>query len=201
MGFSRLKWSVLTVKYIRRILWFVASRLLIFSVVASVLILAFYLSMNATNIYILLNDGMRQRTHVILTREEPEALNSFFRADFLDSDEALALGLSSQSPYVNYKITGFESSVKLEWIWSWPWEDTAQATILYRVPSIQGSVVSGKSALVKSGVLSATPPVWQGGRYNMMLYRVGGQWKIAGMKQTQIILEPTATPAPTLSPQ
>ena len=188
-------------KYIRRVLWFFASRLLIFSVIASVLILAFYLSMNASNIYILLSDGMRQRTEVILTREDPESLNSFFRADFLKSDEALALGLSSQSPYVNYKITDFESSVKLEWIWSWPWEDTAQATIVYRVPVIHGSVVSGKTALVKSGVLTSTPPVWQGGRYSMTLYRVNGQWKIAGMKQTQIILEPEPTPAPTLSPQ
>lgn len=188
-------------KYIRRILWFAASRLLMFSAVASVLILAFYLAMNASNIYLLLSDGMRQRTQVILTREDPETLNSFFRADFLKSDDALALGLSNQSPYINYKITDFESSVQLEWIWSWPWEDTAQATIVYRVPVIRGSVVSGKSALVKSGVLSATPPVWQGGRYNMTLYRVNGQWKIAGMKQTQIILEPTATPAPTLTPQ
>ena len=188
-------------KYIRRVLWFVASRLVIFSVIASVLILAFYLSMNAANIYILLSDGMRQRTEVILTREDPETLNSFFRADFLKGDEALALGLSSSSPYSNYKITDFESNVKLEWIWSWPWEDTAQATIVYRVPVIHGSVVSGKTALVKSGVLTSTPPVWQGGRYSMTLYRVNGQWKIAGMKQTQIILEPEPTPAPTLSPQ
>lgn len=188
-------------KYIRRVLWYIASHLLVFSVIASVLILAFYLSMNAANIYILLQDGMRQRTQVILTREEPESLNSFFRADFLKSDEALALGLSSQSPYVNYKITDFESSVTLEWIWSWPWEDTAQATIVYRVPVIRGSVVSGKSALVKSGVLTANPPVWQGGRYSMTLYRVNAQWKIAGMRQTQIILEPEPTPAPTVSPQ
>ncbi len=167
MGFSRLKWSVLTVKYIRRILWFVASRLLIFSVVASVLILAFYLSITRPTSYCSMTACASARHLDAGGAGGPQQL---FRADFLDSDEALALGLSSQSPYVNYKITGFESSVKLEWIWSWPWEDTAQATILYRVPSIQGSVVSGKSALVKSGVLSATPPVWQGGRYNMMLY-------------------------------
>jgi hypothetical protein len=188
------------VKYFRRVFWYIASRLLIFSVVASILILAFYLSMNAANIYFLLNDGMRQRTDVILTREDPESLNSFFRADFLKEDQALTLGLSGESPYINYKITGFESNVSLEWIWSWPWEDTAQATIVYRVPTIRGSVVSGKSALVKSGVLSATPPVWQGGRYNMTLYRVNGQWKIAGMKQTQIILEPTPSPTPAPTP-
>jgi hypothetical protein len=67
------------------------ARLLIFSVIASVLISAFYLSMNASNIYILHSDGMRQRTPGHPDAEEPESLNSFFRADFLKSDEALAL--------------------------------------------------------------------------------------------------------------
>lgn len=156
--------------------------------------------MNAANIYILLSDGMKQRTSVILTREEPEYLNNFFRKDFLDNDEALRIGLSSDSPYLNYKITGFESEVQLEWIWSWPWEDVAQATIVYRVNNIKGSVVSGKSSLVKSGQLSAAPPVWQGGRYQMEMYRVNGQWKIAGMRQTQIIVDATPAPKPTLSP-
>lgn len=187
-------------KYIRRILWFVASRLLMFSIIASVLILAFYLSMNAANIMILLDDGMELRTQVILTREDADELNNYFRKDFLESDEALNLGLSAESPYINYKITGFESDVTLEWVWSWPWEDTATATIVHRVPVIKGSVVAGKTALVKSGVLSADPPVWQGGRYTMTLYRVDGQWKIAGMTQTQIILEPTPSPMPTVSP-
>lgn len=187
-------------KYVRRFLWFFASKLLLFSLISALLILAFYISMNAANIYILLSDGMKQRTSVILTREDPEYLNNFFRKDFLDNDEALHIGLSNESPYLNYKITGFESQVQLEWIWSWPWEDVAQATIVYRVNNIKGSVVSGKSALVKSGQLSATPPVWQGGRYQMEMYRVNGQWKIAGMRQTQIIVDTTPAPKPTLSP-
>ncbi len=187
-------------KYVRRFLWFFASKLVIFSLIVSVLVLAFYMAMNASNIYILLSDGMKARTNVILTRENPEYLNNFFRADFLESDEALLIGLSAQSPYINYNITDFEDSMTMEWIWSWPWEDTAQATIVYRVPVIRGSVVSGKSALVSNGTLSSSPPAWQGGRYQMTLYRVNGQWKIAGMRQTQIILDPTPTPAPTLTP-
>lgn len=187
-------------KYIRRILWYAASRLLIFSAVVSVLILTFYTAMHGGNIYILLNDGMKLRTEVILTRENSDELRNFFLDSFLISDEALNLGLSGESPYINYNITGFESQVTLEWIWSWPWEDIAQATILYRVPNIKGSVLSSKKSLVQSGVISASPPVWQGGRYNMVLQRVNGQWKIAGMTQTQIILEPTPSPQPTVSP-
>ena len=185
-------------------MWFIASRLLIFTVVVAVLILAFYLSMNAANIYILLSDGMELRTQVILTREGGEDLHNFFRDDFLYADEALNVGYSEESPYVNYDISSFESDVTLEWVWSWPWEDTAQATIVYRVPEIHGSILSSKKSLVESGVLPASPPSWQGGRYRMTLYRENGQWKIAGMTQTQVILEPTpaptATPAPTPVP-
>lgn len=185
-------------------MWFIASRLLVFTVVVAVLILAFYLSMNAANIYILLSDGMELRTQVILTREGGEDLHNFFRDDFLYADEALNVGYSDESPYANYDITSFESDVTLEWVWSWPWEDTAQATIVYRVPEIKGTILSSKKSLVESGVLSSSPPSWQGGRYRMTLYREKGQWKIAGMTQTQVILEPTpaptATPAPTPAP-
>lgn len=63
-------------------MWFIASRLLVFTVVVAVLILAFYLSMNAANIYILLSDGMELRTQVILTREGGEDLHNFFRTIF-----------------------------------------------------------------------------------------------------------------------
>ena len=187
-------------KYIRRFLWFIASKLLLFSLIAALFILAFYLAMNAANIYMLLSDGMKQRTEVILTREEPDYLNEFFRKEFLDRDEVLRLALSPDAPYLDYRITGFDSSVQMEWIWSWPWEDVAQATIIHRVPSIRGSALSSKAALVKAGKIPAQPPRWEGGRYEVELLRVNGQWKIAAMKQTQIIVDATPAPLPTPTP-
>lgn len=190
-------------KYVRRLLWFIASRMMLVCIILLVMVMAFYMAMNAANIYILLSDGMNLRTSVILTREDPEALNNYFRADFLQNDQALNVGLSNQSPYIYYDITDFEDNLTMEWVWSWPWEDTAQATIVYRVPEIKGSVISSRKDLVTDGTLSESPPVWQGGRYRMTFYRVNGQWKIAGMTQTQVLLEPTPlptqTPAPTSS--
>ena len=188
-------------KYIRRLFWFLARKLLLISVVFSALVLTFYIAMNAANIYILLDDGMEMRANAILTREDAQELTNFFTDDFLAEDEALNLGLSSESPYINYNITDFDSSVSLEWVWTWPWEDTAQATIVYRVKDIKGSVVSGKSALVKNGVISANPPAWQSWRYEMTFYRQNGHWKIAGMKQTQYIADPTPAPKTTYTPE
>ena len=185
-------------KYIRRFLSFVASRMVLLSIVVALLILAFYLAMNTANIYILLNDGMTARTSVILTRQNADELTNYFTNDFLLSDETLNIGLSDASPYIDYNITDFNYKLSLEWVWVWPWEDSATATIVERVPKITGSAVSEKSSLVKDGTLSATPPSWYGGRYTVKLVRLNGQWKIDSLRQTQLIIEeePTATPAP-----
>ena len=78
-------------KYIRRFMWFLSSRLVIFTLVVGILVLVFYTCLNISNIYILLSDGMKARAQVMLTREEPEQLNNYFRAEFLTGDEALNL--------------------------------------------------------------------------------------------------------------
>lgn len=185
-------------KYIHRFFSFVATRLAMFTVIAALLILAFYLAMNTANIYLLLNDGMTARTSVILTREDADELKNFFTNDFLLSDETLNIGLSSASPYIDYTITDFQYRLSLEWVWAWPWENSATATIVERVPKIVGEVVSGKKRLVTSGALSATPPSWYGGRYTVRLVRQEGRWKIDQLVQTQLIIEeeqPTARPS------
>jgi len=186
------------VKYVRRLLWFVASKVLIVSLVVVILVFAFYYSMDAANIYTLLGDGLKQRTSVILTRQDPEYLKSFFRNEFLNNDEPLRVGLSQSSPYLNYKITGFDSSVTLESVWSWPWSNTATATVTYRVSNITGAPASGAQS-ADGGALPANPPAWATGRYTMGLIRQNGQWKIASMQQTQVLVDPTPSPHPTVS--
>lgn len=189
-------------KYIRRFMWFLSSRLVIFTLVVGILVLVFYTCLNISNIYILLSDGMKARAQVMLTREDPEQLNNYFRAEFLTGDEALNLALGPSSPYVDYEITDFEYKLSIESVWCWPWQDTALATIVERIPKITGQVVSSRSEAVEDGSLPSTPPTWQGGRYEITLYRSNGQWKVAGMRQTQIIVEPTPspTPEPTAAP-
>ena len=80
-------------KYIRRLLWFLANRLLILLLMLAVITVVFYLSFNTTNIYILVKDGLYQRANVILRMpddtNEVNALRNFFRQEFLDGDEAL----------------------------------------------------------------------------------------------------------------
>lgn len=182
-------------KYIRRLLWFVATRLVMISAIVGLLTLVFYLAMNTANIYLLLSDGMRLRAEVILTRDNAEEMTSFFTDEFLLEDETLAIGLSEQSPYVDYKISSFNYEMSMEWMWAWPWDNTATATIVEKVPRIVGTVRTGSRDLLKAGTISANPPSWYGGRYTVTLTRINGQWKIASLNQTQLIIEPTPVPA------
>ena len=179
-------------KYIRRFAGFVASRLLILTICLAILACAFYMCMNTANVYIVLDDGLEKRVSVILTREDAPELNKYFHADFLAVDPALNAAFDGSSPYVDYTITGFEHKLEIESLWAWPWDDYATCTVVERVPVITGKPLSNRRSEVP-----ANPPDWQGGRYEITLVRVSGRWKIAGMRQTSIIVEAAATPEPT----
>jgi len=171
--------------------------MILFTGIIALLIIAFYLAMNTANVYVLLSDGMKLRTSVILTREDANELSNFFTDDFLARDETLLIGLSNQSPYIDYDIVAFNHSVSLEWMWSWPWEDVAQATIVEEVPRIVGSVITEKRDQIREGGLSANPPEWYKAQYRVYLQRVNGQWKIAGLERTMIFPKPSPSPSPT----
>ena len=81
-------------------------------------------------------------------------------------------------------ISDFEYDLKIEKLWAWPWDDYATCTVVERVPSITGKVLSSRANEV-----SADIPKWQGGRYNLTLIKDDGLWKIIGMQQTTILME------------
>ena len=184
-------------KYVRRLVWFIASRLLIFTIAISILLCTFYMCMNTANVYIVLSDGLAKRVEVILTREDAPELNNYFHSDFLSADPALTAAFDGSSPYVDYSITDFDHQLTIESLWAWPWDSYATCTIVERVPSITGTVLSNRKNEADPVI-----PTWQGGRYNVTLIKSAGKWKIIGMQTINIIVEatPTPTPAPTATP-
>ena len=170
--------------YFRRFVWFVAKRLLALCIVVSMLACGFYMAMNMSNIYVVLKDGLQKRVDVILTRQQAEELNKYFNADFLLADPALAGALNGDSAYVDYNITGFDYDLKIEKLWAWPWDSYANCTVVERVPAITGSVIASRRSEVSSRV-----PKWVGGRYDITLAKLAGQWKIVGMQQVTILME------------
>jgi len=172
------------VLYIRRLVWFLATRLIWICALCGMLVCGFYMCLNTANIYVILDEGLEKRVDVILTQEDAESLNFYFHADFLSTDPALEGAFDGTSAYDDYNITAFEHSLKIEEVWAWPWNDYATCTVVERVPSITGSVISSRKNEV-----SATIPSWEGGRYNITLVNINGTWKIIGMQQTTVLVE------------
>lgn len=171
--------------YFRRLIWFIAGHMLLICVLLGMLVCGFFMAMNGANIYVVLNEGMEKRVDVILTRQQAEELNKYFHADFLLADEALEGALNGNSVYSDYIITDFEYDLTIEKLWAWPWDSYANCTVVERVPSITGKVVSSRRGEVPERV-----PSWQGGRYDITLVKTGGLWKIIGMQQKTILVEP-----------
>lgn len=178
-------------KYLRRFLFFITSRMFWVTLLSALFIVVFYLAMNTANLYILITDGLKARAGVVLMQESASELSKFFGREFLESDETLRIGLSENSPYANYDIRGFDHRVKLESIWSWPWEDVARADIVETIPAIDGKVKSSvrEAVIAVSGEGAVAPPAWRSCRYRVTFNRSGGQWRITNLQLIEVLAQ------------
>ena len=182
-------------EYLRRFLWFFATRLMLLTLIVALLIVGFYMAMNSANIYVLLTDGLTERAEVIIDGAESTQLGDFFEQSYLQSDQQLIDAGNGLSVYENYKITSYNHSVSLNWMWSWPWSNAAQAEITETVFEIEGKPLASAADKVNSGELTSYPPHWQGGRYRVQLIKAEGRWRINQIMLLESIVEPDPTPA------
>ena len=167
-------------KKLRRLVWFIAKRLVIIAVVLGLMTLAFYFSMNAANIFVILKDGMAQRALTVMMNTEGEELYKYFSPAYLPLDKRLAVLRDGSNPYEPYQITGIDHRLRMEWMWTWPWSDTARATITEQVPGIDGRIKA--SYKEKMPEEQWTPPRWPSVRYDVILVRENGQWHIRELR-------------------
>ena len=85
-------------KKLRLFIWYLASRLLLGLIVVSLCVVTLYYAMNATNIYIVLKDGMAKRAQVIMMDESANDLTKFFQGQYLQRDENLQRAIDGKSP-------------------------------------------------------------------------------------------------------
>jgi hypothetical protein len=164
------------VKYLRRLIWYLASRLLVMCCVLGLMTIAFYYSMNFANVYIVLKDGMSERAKVIMMDTDRAPLFKYFSNSCIERDTSLAEAASNTSPYKIYSITGFDHRLAMEWMWCWPWENTATAVISESIPAIDGKIKTEARAAINEGQNSI--PHWPTTRYSVVLSRESGQWRV-----------------------
>ncbi len=175
-------------KYFRRLVWFAATRLLAAVAILGVFVTAFYFAMNAANIYVILKDGMARRAQIIMMGGESSKLESYFSPACLYQDEILRVTESEGSVYTNYyDITGIDHRLSLEYVWCWPWDDTASATFVERVVGIDGRIKASQRAQGTALGLASSPPAWQTIRYDAVLVRQSGRWIIRDLSQREVI--------------
>ena len=176
-------------KKLRRFVWYLASRLLLLTVVLGLLLVTFYYAMNTTNIYVILKDGMAKRAQVIMMQESPKELNKFFQNSYLQRDENLILAQEGHSPYVYYNIRGIDHRLEMTWMWCWPWENAARVIFTETIPRIDGRVnakhVDAASALY--GEDYENPPKWQGGNYTANLVKENNRWHIKSIALRELV--------------
>ncbi len=169
-------------RYFRRFIWFFASRLLMLTLALGLMMMAFYLSMSASNVYVILKDGMARRAQMVMTGTADNDLQNYFTPACLDADTALKTAKDGSSPYqLYYTITGFDHRVSLKSVWCWPWDQTATATVEERIPAIDGRLNTAGHEWANALGLSNSPPAWGTGRYNITLVQQNGHWKIGSM--------------------
>ena len=171
-------------RILKRLLNFIASRMLLFTVVFALLIIAFYLAMNTANIWVLIDDGLDARAGVVLMGTDASDLTLFFRQEYLSQDPVLQVGLSDTSPYRDYEIRGYDHRVQMISVWSWPWEDVARAEVIESIPSIDGTIRSSQreAALAAGGEARLSPPAWATSRYMVTLVRTAGRWRNSNLQ-------------------
>ena len=63
-------------RILKRLLDFIASRMLLITVVCALLVISFYLAMNTANIWVLIDDGLDARAGVVLMGGSESELTS-----------------------------------------------------------------------------------------------------------------------------
>lgn len=176
-------------KFLRRFVWYLSSRLIIICIVLTVLIIAFYYAMNMANLQVVIKDGMAKRAQVVMMNHDAAELNKYFSASFIERDDVLNAVRDGLSPYKDYQIVGIDHRISMSWMWCWPWENYARADISEEIPKIDGRLKASAVRQTADGQSRQFPPKWQSRKYRANLVREDGKWHIQNLQLLSIIGE------------
>ena len=109
-------------EYVLRFLLCLLKWTLIVVVVAMLCTGAFTFGMNYANISVLVTDGMKMHTGVVLGYNDAAELPKFFTEEYLAGDETL-----NDRTYKDFTINSFDAQVDIEKLHTLPWEDPGAA--------------------------------------------------------------------------
>ena len=192
-------------KYLRRAALFLAKKAVLYTVLLSLLLYAFFLAFNLSNAYIVVSEGLRTRVSVTLTRTGSAALNHYFTDSFVNSDQVLSASRYGTDKYRYFDISSFEYDVDIS---SMRWrplknvsvedpvthEKTTYRGIVTCVATENVNNISGSLKREYASEAESIGPIdhWNSGRYTVTLVRVDGDWLIVSMVQDKNFQDPNS---------
>lgn len=201
-------------KSLARFITFLLKHIVLICLVVGLCVAGFTISMNMSNMYVILNDGLQARANLILGYGDANEMSQYFTNYFINNDNYK----TTQALYSQYDINSYGYNLKIDSLFTWPWQTRAEIRVHEAVYSIDGeiysSVMSREEALL-SGKLN--PPAWKNASYKVTLIKESGRWVIDSLTylddytyaaptmrsiEPELLasLRPTPTPTPTLNP-
>lgn len=179
-------------RYLIRFIVLIAKKAVVILLVLGLVTTAFTSAMNISNMFILLNDGMELRANVVLGNKDGSELFKYFSQDFLDHDALL-----ENSPYTPYRMSGSSYSLKVKYLWAWPWQTTCNATVEERV-IVEGYLRTEHQTPEQLASPDKIPaPYWENAQMRVTLRKQNnGSWIITRVEKLTVL--PTATARPLL---
>ncbi len=192
-------------KYLRRAAVFLAKKAVLYTLVLSLVVYAFFMAFNLSNVYILVSEGLKTRVSVTLTRTGSSALNHYFSESFIDTDPVLSASKNGTDTYRYFDVSSFEYDVDLSSLRWRPlktvsvenavthekmtYHGIVTCTATENVTNIAGSLKREYAASAEAiGPISP----WYSGRYTVTLVRIDGDWRIVSMVQDKNYQDPNS---------
>ena len=167
-------------KKLIRFISFILSKIIVITLVFLLCAAGFMVSMNVSNLYVMLNDGMKERANVILYNHDTSGMSKYFTSYFMENDEYLTL----REKYSKYRVNTYGYNLQIESLLIWPWATNATIYVNEAVYSIDGAIdttIYDKDQAMLSGTYY--PPQWQNYRYKVTLIKSqDGLWHIEDLE-------------------
>lgn len=168
---------------------FLLKHVVVIIVVVLLCLLAFHTARRVTNCTVMATEAMSARLNYAmgLRKIDDKALKRFFTEDMIKKGELTKLA----DKYRDFKISGYNDSTSVKWIWSWPGSDTAHVRVTEKVKTIEGEPTAN------SDNEDAEIPEWGNAVYLVTLERIDNKWLVDNIELEEVLPEETETPEPT----
>ena len=140
-------------------------------IVVGVLVLCALVALFAfDNVYINITarDGMTERAECMLKKTDTYNMYYLFTNNYMYNKYE-----SEAEPYDEYILSYYIHSLNVPLVFVWPWSTECRVTVSERIVDMSGEYLGYKDGIEKD----ATPD-WTAGKYELVLKKTNGVWKI-----------------------